>query len=167
MLRLRALLSISAVLAFVVPAPAAAAPTRLATTTLSVENITIYYSPPVPRTQMIYVETSASQEVRIAFQPDVPPNLLRGSRQGLDCTRSGTEYVCPGVGDVTLSYGPNKYDDVGYSLEVSTPDGAFALGSVNLMSRTDLEFDPQWTPVHRLRLGHDRYVQRDGPAEAP
>jgi hypothetical protein len=144
--RIRAILSIAA-LAVLLPSPAWATPAMHAATTLSIEDqeLTIYYGFPAQRTQTVHIGGDADQTITVAFGPTAPPNFLGGERLGSGCTWQGKNYVCPGHGDLTLTYGPNKYDDLGYTLEISTPDGAFALGGVNFVSRTDLEFDPQWT----------------------
>jgi len=146
MFRVRAFLSISAALVLVVPAPAAAASARMVATTISADDLTIYYNFPQQSTQMIHIGGDVDQPITVAFQPGVPPNFLYGSRGGTGCARQGAEYFCPGHGDLMLTYGPNMYDDSTYMLEVTTPDPDGAdRGFLHLVSRTDLEIDPQWT----------------------
>ena len=147
MFRLRALLSISAALVLVASAPASAAPARIAATTLSADDLTIYYNFPQQSTQVIHIAGDVDQPITVAFQTGVPPNFLGGDRQGSGCAaQGGADYVCPGHGDLTLRYGPNNYDDSIYMLEATTPDpDAADLGFVHFVSRTDLEFDPRWT----------------------
>jgi hypothetical protein len=157
MFRRIALMAMSTALAVALMAPGGAAQAHVAATTLSVGFLDIYYGSPGVRTQTIHIEGDIGQPISVTFiglpAAGAPPNLQGGTRSGGSCSWDGADGVCVGQGDVTLSYGPNTYDDMGYIVQASTPDGAFEEGGVANRSRTDVEVYQWWTKYIGQELG--------------